>query len=42
MERRTGWDSSEEKDKKIEDVKAAGLGLMKSVQTSAKTGSDEL
>lgn len=33
---------SEEKDKKIEDVKAAGLGLMKSVKMAAKTGSDEL
>lgn len=34
---------SSEKDKKMEDVKGAGLGLMKAVKMSAKsTGSDEL
>jgi len=33
---------SEEKDQKIEDVKKAGLGLMKAVKASAPKGNDEL
>jgi len=33
---------NEEKDQKIADVKAAGLGLMKAVQSSAPKGNDEL
>ena len=33
---------SSEKDAKIAEVKASGLGLMKSVKTATKAGSDEL
>mmetsp|Transcript_31746 Transcript_31746/g.66557 ORF Transcript_31746/g.66557 Transcript_31746/m.66557 type:complete len:87 (+) Transcript_31746:605-865(+) len=33
---------SEDKDKTIADVKASGLGLMKSVLKSASAGNDEL
>jgi hypothetical protein len=33
---------NEEKDQKIADVKAAGLGLMKAVRSSAPKGNDEL